>query len=60
MASRKDPLLAVEQAREGLLTAQAAYRVAVRNARSEGVPVRLIAQAARVTRQQIYSFTASS
>ena len=31
-----------------------------RNARREGVPVRLIAQAARVTRQQIYSFTASA
>ena len=53
MASRKDPLRAVQEARDALEAARAAYEASLFHARAEGHTVRRIAKAARVTPQEI-------
>lgn len=59
MASRKDPLQLVNEARTRLDAAKTGYKSAVRFARSEGHTVRRIAWAAGVTPQEISRLTAS-
>ncbi len=53
MASRKDPLAAVERARDDLEAAKAAYEASLLRARAEGHTGRRSAKAARVTPQEI-------
>ena len=57
MASRKDPLQLVNEARTRLDAAKHGYKASVRLARSEGHSVRRIAKAAGVTPQEISRLT---